>query len=214
MATGRPTPPVAALRTVLLTAGLLLAGGVALAVATDGFHAFTTETARRVAVRRHPVPVPPVALENQAGAPFTLADLQGKWVLVDFIYTRCLTLCLTLGSDFAQLERQLATPIAEGKVQLLSISFDPTHDTPADLVAYLARFRSRDPAWQAARPVTAEGLARLKRAFGLTVIPDSMGGFTHNAAILLVDPAGDLVDILDIGQVEQVKAAVLRRLAS
>lgn len=204
----------AALRTVLLTAGLLLAGAAALARATDGFHAFTTETARRVAVRRHPVPVPAVPLENQAGAPFTLADFQGKWVLVDFIYTRCLTLCLTLGEDFAQLERQLAGPIAEGKVELLSVSFDPTHDTPAELAAYLARFRNRSPAWQAARPVTAEGLAQIKRAFGLTVIPDRMGGFTHNAAILLVNPAGDLVDIFDVGQVEQVKAAVLGRLAS
>ena len=214
MATDPLSRPVSALRTVLLTVALLLTGAAALARATDGFHAVTTETARRVAVRRHPVPVPTVPLENQAGVPLTLADFHGQWVLVDFIYTRCLTLCMTLGSDFAQLGRQLAAPIAEGKVALLSISFDPTHDGPAELAAYLARFRDRDSAWQAARPVTAEGLGRLTHALGLTVIPDSMGGFTHNAAILLVDPAGDLVDILDIGQVEQVKAAVLRRLAS
>lgn len=206
--------PVVALRTVLLTVGLLLAGGGALAVATDGFHAFTTETARRVAVRRHPVPLPAVPLENQAGVQFTLADLQGRWLLVDFIYTRCLTLCLTLGGDFTQLERQLAGPIANGKVKLLSISFDPTHDTPAELTAYLVRFRNRDPAWQAARPISAGGLARLTSAFGITVIPDSMGGYTHNAAIHLVSPAGELVDIFDVGDVDQVKTAVLRRLAT
>lgn len=203
-----------ALRTILLSVVLVLAGGSGLAVATDGFRAFTTETARRVAVRRHPVPVPAVPLENQAGVPFTLADPQGRWILVDFIYTRCLTLCMTLGGDFAQLERQLAIPIAEGKVQLLSISFDPAHDAPAELSAYLARFRNRNPAWQAARPTTAEGLGRLKRALGLTVIPDSMGGFTHNAGILLVNPAGELVDIFDVGQVDQVKEAVLARLGS
>ena len=39
------------LRTSLASAALLLAGGVALAAATNGFQAFTTETARRVAVR-------------------------------------------------------------------------------------------------------------------------------------------------------------------
>ena len=44
--------PLAALRTSLASAALLLAGVVALAAATDGFQAFTTEAARRVAVRR------------------------------------------------------------------------------------------------------------------------------------------------------------------
>ncbi len=202
MTTDQPTPPSAILRTVLVTVGLLLTGAVALARATDGFQAFTTETARRVAVRRHPVPVPAVPLEK------------GQWVLVDFIYTNCTTFCMTLGGDFARLQRQLDGPISEGKLRLLSISFDPGHDAPAELAGYLARFRSRYPAWQAARPITTEGLAQLKRAFGLTVIPDNWGGFTHNAAILLVNPAGELVDILDIGQVDQVKAAVLARLAS
>jgi len=202
------------LRTALLTVGLLLTGAAGLARATDGFHAFTTETARRVAARRHPVPVPTVPLENQAGVPLTLADFHGQWLLVDFIYTRCLTLCMTLGGDFAQLERQLAAPIAQGKLALLSISFDPTHDGPTELAAYLVRFRGSGLAWQAARPRTAEGLTQLTRAFGVTVIPDGMGGYTHNAAILLVNPAGELVDIFDVGQVELVKAAVLRRLTS
>ena len=214
MTTDQHTPPSAILRTVLVTVGLLLTGAVALARATDGFQAFTTETARRVAVRRHPVPVPAVPLENQSGERLTLADFKGQWVLVDFIYTNCTTFCMTLGGDFARLQRQLDGPISEGKLRLLSISFDPGHDAPAELAGYLARFRSRYPAWQAARPITTEGLAQLKRAFGLTVIPDNWGGFTHNAAILLVNPAGELVDILDIGQVEKVKAAVLGRLAS
>ena len=84
-----------------------------------------------------------MALENQSGARFTLADLRGKWLLVDFIYTRCPTFCTALGGDFARLERQLADPIARRKVQLLSISFDPTQDTPAQLAAYLGRFRGR-----------------------------------------------------------------------
>ena len=148
----------AVLRTSLASGALLLAGGVALAAATDGFQAFTTETARRVAVRRQPADLPAVALENQSGARFTLADLRGKWLLVDFIYTRCPSFCTVLGGDFAQLERQLAGPIAQGRVQLLSISFDPTQDPPAELAAYLRRFRGRDMGgWQAARPLTGCG---------------------------------------------------------
>ena len=197
------------LRTALASAGLLLAGGGALAAATDGFRAFTTETARRVAVRGSPVELPAVALQSQSGARFTLADLRGKWLLVDFIYTRCPTVCTVLGGDFAQLERQLAGPIAQGRVQLLSISFDPAHDPPVRLAAYLERFGSRSPAWQAARPLTGEGLQRLTTAFGVTVIPDRLGGFTHNAAIHLVDPEGRLADIFDLGDPAGISEAVL-----
>jgi len=203
---------VTVLRTSLASAVFLLAGGAALAAATDGFQAFTTETARRVAVRRSPVELPAVALESQSGARFTLADLRGKWLLVDFIYTRCPTFCAVLGGDFAQLERQLAGPIAQGRVQLLSISFDPTRDPPAQLAAYLGRFRSRDQGWQAARPLTADGLQSVTAEFGITVIPDRLGGYTHNAAIHLVDPEGRLVDIFDLGDVDRIRETVLRSL--
>ena len=200
------------LRTGLASAALLLAGGGALAAATDGFEAFTTETARRVAVRRRPVEVPVVALESQAGARFTLADLRGKWLLVDFVYTRCPTVCTVLGGDFARLERELAGPIAQGRVRLLSVSFDPTHDPPARLATYLDRFGGRTPAWQAARPLNADGLQRLMAAFGVTVIPDRLGGFTHNAAIHLVDPEGRLADIFDLGDPARIRETVLRSL--
>ena len=200
------------LRTSLASAALLLAGGVALAAATDGFQAFTTETARRVAVGRRPVDLPAVTLESQSGARFTLADLRGKWLLVDFIYTRCPTFCAVLGGDFAQLERQLAGPITQGRVQLLSISFDPMRDPPEKLAAYLGRFRSRDQGWQAARPLTADGLQSVTSEFGITVIPDQLGGYTHNAAIHLVDPAGRLVDIFDLGDVDRIRETVLRNL--
>jgi protein SCO1 len=202
----------AVLRTSLASAALVLAGGVVLAAATNGFQAFTTETARRVAVRSRPAELPAVALESQSGARFTLVDLRGAWLLVDFIYTRCPTFCTTLGGDFARLERQLADPIANGKVQLLSISFDPTQDTPAQLAAYLKRFRSRDMGWQAARPVTDHGLRQITAAFGVTVIPDQLGGYTHNAAIHLVDPEGRLVDIFDLGDVDRIRDTVLRNL--
>jgi protein SCO1/2 len=203
----------AVLRTCLVSAALLLAGGVALAAATDRFQAFTTETARRVAVRRQPADLPAVTLENQSGARFTLADYRGKWLLVDFIYTRCPAFCTVLGGDFAQLERQLAGPIAQGRVQLLSISFDPTQDPPAQLAAYLRRFRGQDMGWQATRPLTADGLQSLTEAFGVTIIQDRLGGYTHNAAIHLVDPEGRLVDIFDLGDLDEIRGTILRKLS-
>ncbi|HEY8011580.1 MAG TPA: SCO family protein [Rudaea sp.] len=199
------------LRTLLASLALILVGGAALAAATGRFRAFTTETARRIEVREHPLELPAVALETAAGTRINLSDLRGKWLLVDFIYTRCPTYCVALGGEFAQLQDRLAGPLAQGKVQLLSISFDPDRDTPQRLATYLKLFRDRGEGWLAARPIDPQGLARLEQAFGITVIADTFGGYTHNVAIHVVDPRGRLVEILDVGNPDLVAQAVLQR---
>jgi protein SCO1/2 len=66
--------------------------------------------------------------------------------------------------------------------------------------------------WQAARPLTADGLQSLTAAFGVTIIQDRLGGYTHNAAIHLVDPEGRLVDIFDLGDLDQLRGAIERKL--
>jgi protein SCO1/2 len=203
---------MAILRTLLASLVLLLAGGAALSVATDGFQAFTTEAARRAAVQRQPVEVPQVPLQLQSGAGAEFAALRGRWLLVDFIYTRCASVCLALGAEFAQMQRQLAEPIAAGRLQLVSISFDPEHDTPPELAAWLKRSGDNGKGWLAARPLGPAALARLEHAFGITVIPDGMGGYTHNAALHLVDPGGRLVEILDSGAPASTARLVRQRI--
>lgn len=200
------------MRTLLASLVLVLSGGAALSAATDHFRAFTTEGARRIAVREHPVAIPPVTLETETGARLDLTALRGRWLLIDFIYTRCATYCTTLGSEFTQLQSRLEAPLAQHQVELLSISFDAEHDTPPRLAEYLRRYRTSGSEWVAARPVTQVGLNTLKARFGITVIPDSFGGYTHNAAIHLVDPHGRLVEIFDIGNPALVAQAVLQRL--
>ena len=203
---------MAILRTLLASLAVLLAGCGALGAASRGFQAFTTETARRIAVYRHPVDVPPVVLQTQSGASIDFSSLRGKWLLVDFIYTRCPSYCRAVGSEFAQLQDRLAGPIAQHKVELLSISIDPDRDTPSQLAAYLQRSRDRGRGWLAARPLGRDGLRELQRAFGITVIADAFGGYTHNAAVHLVDPRGRLVEIFDLGNPEPVWQAVEQRM--
>lgn len=200
------------LRTLCASAALALAGAASLHTATDGFRAFTTESARRLAVRERPVELPSVALETQSGARTNLAALRGRWLLVDFIYTGCASYCGALGAEFAELQDRLAAPIGQDKVALVSISFDAAHDSPAELASYLRRSRSRGASWTAARPLGAEGLERLERAFGITVLPDGEGGYVHNAAVHLVDPQGRLVDIVDAGDPQRAASALRARL--
>jgi protein SCO1/2 len=202
---------VSILRTLLASLLVVTAGIVTLYAATDGFRAFTSETALRVSVREHPRAVPPVPLQTAAGKTIDFTGLRGHWLLVDFIYTRCMTYCSVQGSEFARLQEQLAGPIANGKVLLISISFDPTHDGPAQLAAYQQRSGTHGAGWIAARPVNGAGLDALLRVFGITAIPDGLGGYLHNSAINVVDPRGRLVAIMNWNSPKAALRYVLRR---
>jgi protein SCO1/2 len=203
-----------ALRALLLSLLVLGAGLAALLLATDGFRAFTTETARRIQVREYPRAVPDVLLQAADGQRLRFGALRGRWVLVDFIYTRCLTYCSVQGGEFARLQDRLAAPIARSQVTLLSVSFDPVHDDPARLAEYQRHAGDRGAGWIAARPVDAAGLVALRRVFGVTAVPDGLGGFVHNAALMVVDPEGRLVAILDWDDPRTAAEYVLTRIGS
>lgn len=188
---------MSAARTLLASLLVVAAGGAALAAATSGFQAFTTDTARRIDVRAHPRALPPAVLQTASGELTDLASLRGRWVLVNFIYTRCVTYCSVQGGEVARLQERLERPIADDRIALLSISFDPARDGPVQLADYQRRMGGRGRGWLAVRPVSAGDLTALMRAFGVTAVPDGLGGYVHNAAFAVVDPAGRLVDILD-----------------
>lgn len=202
------------LRTLLASLLVVVAGIATFSFATDGFRAFTTETARRIEVREHPRIVPDVPLQTAGGGHMKFDALRGRWLLVDFIYTRCMTYCSVQGSEFARLQDRLARPIAAGKVVLLSISFDPSRDTPPRLTAYQRRSGDRGAGWIAARPLNDAGLAALAGVFGFNAVPDGIGGFVHDAAIAVVSPGGRLVAILDWDEPGAAARYVLTRLGS
>lgn len=138
-----------ALRTLLASLLVLVAGLAALFYATDGLRAFTSETARRISINEHPRTIPPVTLQTAQAEYSNFSTLRGRWLLVDFIYTRCETYCSAQGNEFAQLQRQLAEAIAAEQVLLLSISFDP-RDGPKELADYQHRFGNQGAGWIAA----------------------------------------------------------------
>jgi protein SCO1/2 len=181
---------------------------------TDGFEAFTLESARRVRALQAPMLNRDLALELAEGRPLTLGDMPGQVLLVDFIYTRCPTLCLALGATYKRLGEALSGEIASGAVKLVSVSFDPDHDTPQALDSYRARFA---PAlrqdWIIGRPQSAGATRAWLDAFGVIVIPDRYGGFAHNAAVHIVDSRRRLVAITDPNDVDAIVRLTRRTLA-
>ncbi len=185
------------MRTALATLLVLFAGAGVLWEATDGARAFTTEGARRLDVRESPRPVPSLTLQDQTGRPFELDRFRGKWVVLDFIYTRCADLCITAGNSLGEIRDALREHRLGREMALLSISFDPSHDTVSQLDYYARRYRARADRWSIARALDQDRLPALLETFGVTVIPDGWGGYEHNAALYILDRRGRLVAIFD-----------------
>ncbi len=165
---------------------------------TQGFRAFTWESYRRLKIASHPLAVPNVLLQDQFGHLLDLNSLRGKVLVINFIYTRCPTICGYTGLNLSRLQRMLLQRSFQDRVRLLSISLDPHFDTPQKLKAYMLRFSNQlKTSWQAVRPVKPLQGQEMQHQLGVVSIPDGIGGFTHNAATHLVDQKGYLVRIID-----------------
>ncbi len=193
------------LRTALASALLLLCGWAAGAWLTLDYEVWTDEGARRLQVARQPVPVPAVTVQDSSGATWPLSTLLAEGgarvTIVDFFYTRCETVCLSLGSSFQQLQATLLAEPATG-VRLLSISFDGARDRPAELAAYARRLQADPARWRFVRlPDAAQEQALLQR-LGVVVVPTGQGDFEHNAALLVFDAQGRMVRVFDLAEQE------------
>lgn len=189
----------------IVTGLLIVAVGIgSLAWVTDGFRAVLLETARRLELsERHPA-LPDVQVEDQSGNQLRIADLRGRSVVATFMYTRCMTLCSVTGADLGWLQRALRHG-SRPATQFLSVSFDARDDRAA-LQEYAGRYRAQWPGWRVVRIPDRVARQRFLRALGVVVIPDGIGGYTHNAALYLIGPDGRVRAIFDAGNAPAVLA--------
>lgn len=170
---------------------------------THDFQVWTAEGARRLEVALHPVPAPRVSMEGPGLRGQTLDRLlsgEGAVTLVDFMYTRCVTVCAVLGGTFQQAQASIVAgerKPGEAPLRLLSISFDPERDDVGVLRAYAAGLRADPVLWRFARVSSPVDAQRVLDTYRVTVIDDGLGGYEHNAALLVVDPMGRLVRVFD-----------------
>ena len=88
--------------------------------------------------------VPEFSLTERSGRPVTRADLLGRVSVVNFFYTRCADTCPLQSAHLARLQAELG---GAPDVQLISVSVDPEHDTPAVLAAYAVQFQADPRRW-------------------------------------------------------------------
>lgn len=187
------------------TIAVLLAVGFGLIVATPGITwrsaasadpaAFTIE--RTIAPDdTAAAPVADFALTDQAGHRVRLREQAGKVVVVNFVTTRCTTICVQVTRELRGLQQALGARMGHDVV-FLSVGLDPRWDTPVALRTFARRHEVDFGGW-AFLSGSAEELEATRQAFGavLVRVPRGQGhhadDLEHTAATYLVDRQGVL----------------------
>jgi protein SCO1/2 len=144
--------------------------------------------------------VPNFKLLNQSDKMIDLKQYRGKVLLMTFIYTRCplADYCPRMSRNFAEIDQQLATdPALYKKTHLLSVSFDPSYDTPKVLKSYGEAYTGRYTKetfqhWEFAAPGEKE-LPKMEQFFDVGVTPAGNGTLQHSLATVVIGKDGKVV---------------------
>jgi protein SCO1/2 len=130
-------------------------------------------------------------LVDQNGDAVVLSSLKGKPLLVDFIYTSCPGPCLMETAKFANVALRLGNDLGS-KVTLVSISVDPEHDGPKQLLDYSRQQGADEKGWYfltGGPGDVDQALAGFK--LSRQIEPD--GSVGHLVNMMLIGPDGRLV---------------------
>ena len=142
--------------------------------------------------------VPNFALINQSGRRIRMTDYRGKTLLITFFYSRCPLndYCPRVNGNFAALDKSLAKATKlYATTHLLSISFDPEHDTAQVLrsygAAYTERYSKEDfKHWEFASAPKSE-MKQLAEFFGVFYEKDG-DRIAHSLSTAIIAPDGKI----------------------
>lgn len=134
---------------------------------------------------------PGFSLLDQDGQPLTNESLRGHAVLYAFSYTRCPQPCSNIDATLKQVQEGLNSLDLGGlPVSLVTLSFDPEHDTPDVLQAHAAALGADPAIWRFATGDAMRLKLILGGGFEVYYAADETGGFKFDPALVLVDWAG------------------------
>lgn len=143
--------------------------------------------------------VPDAPFVDQDGRKRTFHSFKGSTVLMTFIYTKCPmpTFCPLMDRHFATIEKRMKADAAlQGRVHLVSVSFDPIVDTPPVLKAH-ARTLGADLREWTFLTGNRDDIDRFSARFGVSVAraENDQRDITHNLRTAIVDSDGRLVKV-------------------
>src|SRR5262245_53865767 len=122
--------------------------------------------------------------------------MAGKVVVLSFVYTQCTDArgCPLATAVLYQVHQVSASdPVLAANMKLITLSFDPAHDTPAVMARYARPQDSaaaRGSAWDRLTTDSERTLAPILAGYGQLVTrpaPGATGGLSHRLRVYLID---------------------------
>ena len=140
----------------------------------------------------HPRQLVAFNLTDRSGRTVTQADVAGKILVVNFVFTSCSLSCRAVNDRMEEIQRLVADM---SDVQLVSLTVDPRTDTPSVLAKFANSFHADTNRWLFLTGNKPELYDLIETSF----IPKSPeledlipGGFTSTDRIMLVDQKGNV----------------------
>lgn len=182
----------------LIVLGALAAG----AVGCDSANAGDPSSRPAAFVSAEPVvydfAIPDFSMVDQKGRKVSRADLTGKVLVVDFIFTTCPTVCPRLTQSMSGVDKSLA---GEADVRMVSITVDPENDTPEKLAAYGSRYGADPERWLFLTGEPDHVRDTVIKGFKMAVRKVSDANIDHAEKMVLVDRRMHVVGVYDADDV-------------
>jgi len=130
----------------------------------------------------------PLALVDQNGRGFQLADRAHRPQLVSMFYTSCQYVCPLIIDTLKKTQAELA-PAARARLDVLLVSFDPARDTPARLKQVYAERKLDRASWTLAR-TDERSVRQLAALLGIQYRALAGGDISHSSVLVLLDAHG------------------------
>ena len=143
---------------------------------------------------------PDFSLTDQNNHPFTQASLKEKVYVCDFIFTTCGSACPTMTRKMLDLQKHTSA-----RLQFVSFTVNPEHDTPAVLKEYAAQFGADESRWHFLTG-TPRQMADVARGMNVTSVPAGEDSpILHDEHFLLVDGDGNIRGVYSSKDPEAMK---------
>lgn len=152
--------------------------------------------------------VPAFNLLDERGHVFTEEALRGHPTIVDFVFTRCDSICPVISARMQRLQEKLLDRRADS-IKLMSVTVDPAYDTPDKLAAYAERFGALPEKWRFVTGPVDKILALVEGPFMNSMrhegkTPSGAPSISHNGYFLLIDADLQIRGVYDSSDVTKL----------
>lgn len=128
------------------------------------------------------------ALRDTDGRTVRLADLRGKPLVVQFVYTGCFQVCPVTTQFLATAVAEAERTLGKGAFRVATIGFNLPFDSPAAMKGFARKHGTSSPDWLFLSPDAAT-LPELVADFGFRY-ESTASGFDHLLQVSIVDQQG------------------------